>query len=245
MSLLKSLAPTDATAGIKQETDRIGGNGPLESGAHLGTVTVAYVMKAATEALGLVLHAKTAAGDLRQTFWMTSGKEKGCKNYFEKDGVKSFLPGYLHANSLALLTTGKEISELDTEEKVINVYSAEAKADVPTKVAMVMDLLGKEIYFGVIKQVVDKTKKNAAGVYEPTGETREENDIDKLFRAKDKMTTAEILAEATEPKFFDTWVAKWAGKVKTKSKGAAGTAGVPKAGAAPGGTTKPTKSLFA
>ena len=243
MSLLKSLASSDDT--IKGETDSIGSGGVLNSGAHLGTVTLAYVTKAASEALGLVINAKTAAGrELRQTLWMTSGKAKGGKNYYEKDGQKSFLPGYLHADSLALLTVGKSISELDTEEKVVNVYSADAKADVPTKVQMVMDLLGQEIYFGVIKQVVDKTKKNDAGVYVATGDTREENEIDKLFRAKDKLTTAEIRAGETTAVFFDTWTKKWEGQVKQRAKGAAGAAGVPGAAPAAGGTAKPTKSLF-
>jgi hypothetical protein len=89
------------------------------------------------------------------------------------------------ANSLCLLTLGKEISELTTEEKVLNIYSPDAKAEVPTKVQVLMDLLNQEILVGLIKQTVDKTAKDAAGAYQPTGETREENEIDKFFRARD------------------------------------------------------------
>jgi hypothetical protein len=93
---------------------------------------------------------------------------------------------------------------------------------------------------------VDKTKKNDAGVYEATGETRDENEIDKLFRAKDRMTTAEIRAQADTAGFIDTWDAKFSGIVKMKAKGAGGTAGAPKAaGAAPAAAKKPTTSLFA
>ena len=54
------------------------------------------------------------------------------------------------------------------------MYSKEAKAEVPTKVEMLVDLLGQAIIIGVIKQTVDKTVKNDAGVYVPNGETREE-----------------------------------------------------------------------
>lgn len=239
MSLLKNLASDDS---IAQEKDSVGGNGPLESGLYPVKIAMAHINKAASGALGLVLSMKTEDNrEVRQTLWMTSGTAKGGKNYYEKDGQKHYLPGFLHANSIALLATGKEISDLDTETKVINQWSADAKAEVPTKVDAVMDLIGKEVIVGLIKQTVDKTKKNDAGVYEATGETREENELDKVFRASDRMTTAEIRAQATEPTFINTWEAKWAGKTKNKAKGGTGTAGAP---AAAGATSKPTKSLF-
>lgn len=246
MSLLASLA-TDST--IAEEKDSVGGSGPLDSGIYKATVQTAYISKSAGGAMGLVLNMKTEAGkDIRQTLWMTSGTAKGCKNYYEKDGEKHYLPGFNHANSLALLTVGKEISSCDTETKVVNVYSSEAKSEVPTKVEMVMDLLNQEILVGLIRQTVDKTKKNeATGVYEATGETRDENEIDKLFRARDRMTTAEIRAQAEVATFADTWDAKFTGTVKNKAKGASGTAGAPKAGGAAGAPAakKPTTSLFA
>lgn len=242
MSLLKNLT-TDTS--ISNETDSVGSSGPLDSGLYTAKVAMAYINTAASGALGLVVHLKTEAGrEVRQTLWMTSGTAKGCKNYYEKDGEKHYLPGFLHANSLSLLTVGKEISDLETETKVVKLYSSEAKAEVPTKVEMLMDLIDQDIIVGVIRQTVDKTKKDDNGVYQPTGETRDENDIDKLFRAKDSMTTAEIRAQAEEASFIHTWETKWAGKVKNKAKGVAagsGTAGAPKAAA---GTKKPTTSLF-
>jgi hypothetical protein len=244
MNMLANLT-TDSS--IADEKDSVGGGGVLESGIYACQIAMAYLSKASSGALGLVLTLKTESGkDVKQTLWMTSGTAKGGKNYYEKDGEKHYLPGFLHANSLALLTVGKEISALETETKVVNVYSAEAKAEVPTKVEVLMDLLGKEIIAGLIKQTVDKTKKNEAGVYEPTGETRDENDIDKLFRASDRMTTAEIRAQAESATFIDTWSAKWTGQTKNKAKGASGTAGAPKAAAgAPAAAKKPTTSLFA
>jgi hypothetical protein len=245
MNMLANLTTDDT---IADEKDSVGGGGVLDSGIYAAKIAMAYLTKASSGALGLVLDLKTEAGkNLKQTLWMTSGTAKGCKNYYEKDGEKHYLPGFLHANALALLTVGKEISQLETENKVVNVYSYEAKAEVPTKVDVLMDLLNQEIIVGVIKQTVDKTKKNeATGVYEPTGETREENDIDKLFRASDRMTTAEIRAQAETATFIETWSNKWTGQVKNKAKGAQGTAGAPKAAAgAPAAAKKPTTSLFA
>jgi len=244
MSLLKNLSTDES---IANEKDSIGSSGVIDSGCYLAKIAIAYITKATSGALGLVLHLKTEAGkEVRQTLWMTSGTAKGGHNYYtDKEGAKHYLPGFNHANSLALLTLGKEINSLDTETKVVNVWSSEAKAEVPTKVEMITDLLGKEIIVGVIKQTVDKTVKNDAGAYVPTGETREENEIDKFFRARDKMTTAEILAQTEEAVFINTWKDKWVGKVKDKTSKQAGTAGAPKAGTAPaGGTAKPTNSLF-
>jgi hypothetical protein len=247
MSLLKNLKTDGA---IANERDSVGSSGPLDSGLYPAKISLAYITKATSEAVGLVVHAKTAQDrEIRQTLWMTSGKEKGGNNFYvDKNGEKQYLPGFNLANSLALLTVGKEISDLDTETKVVNVYSYDAKAEVPTKVEMITELLGQDIIVGLIKQVVDKTKKNDANVYVPTGETREENDIDKFFRARDRMTTAEIRAQATEASFIETWSAKWDGKTREKAKGAngaAGNAGAPKAAAAAAGTKKPATSLFA
>jgi hypothetical protein len=245
MSLLSNLK-TDSS--IATERDSVGGGGALESGLYPSTVSLAYLNKASSGAIGLVLNLKTANNrEIRQTLWMTSGTAKGGTNFYtDKDGNKQYLPGFNHANSLALLTVGTEISDLETETKAVPVYSPEAKAEVPTKVDMLTDLLGKEIIVGLIKQVVDKTQKNDAGVYVPTGETREENEIDKLFRAKDRMTTVEIRAKAEEATFIDTWAGKWEGVTRNKSKGASGAVGAGKPGAANAATTKkPTSSLFA
>lgn len=253
MSLLKSLK---SDANIAGERDSVGGNGPMDSNAYPATIQHAYIVTAGSGAVGMTMNLKTSDGkEIRETVYMTSGTAKGGKNYYEKDGEKHYLPGYLLVNSLALLTVGKEISELDTETKVINVWNKDAKAEVPTKVEMVMDLLGKEILVGLIKETVDKTQKNeATGEYVPTGETRDQNVIDKFFRARDRKTVAEISAQAEEASFIDTWIKKWSGQVRNKAgkSGNNGTAGAPRTGGAPGfngaaaaGTKKPAQSLFA
>ena len=244
MSLLSGLTTSND---IAAEKDSVGGGFVLDSNVYNFTIKLAYLQKAASDALSLVVHLTTEDNkDVRQQFWMTSGKEKGCKNYYvDKKGDKQYLPGFNMANSLCLLTVGKEVSQMKTETKVVNLYNAEAKAEVPTNVEMLTELLGKQVLGGLIKQVVDKTAKDAAGNYQPTGETREENELDKLFRERDGKTTAEILAQAPEAVFIETWKKKWVGQVKDKSTKTAGTAGAPKAaGAAATGTAKPQNSLF-
>lgn len=100
MSLLANLTSDES---IANEKDSVGGGGVLESNIYPAKVTLAYVTKSGGGALGLVISAKTTEGrDIKQTLWMTSGTEKGCKNYYEKDGQKHYLPGYLAANALEI-----------------------------------------------------------------------------------------------------------------------------------------------
>ena len=243
MSLLAQLSTDNS---IQDETDNLGGGRPiLESGAYKCTLQYAYIGTADSGAISLVTKFKTDSDvEFTQTFWMTSGTAKGCKNYYEdKSGQKKYLPGFQAANSLALLTTGKEISALDTETKVIKLWNKELKAEAPTKVEMIMDMVGKEIIAGVIKQTVDKTTKDGNGNYVPTGETRDENEVDKFFRARDGKTTTEIRNQAEEATFLDLWKNKNTGVTKNKAKGASGAvAGAPKA--ASNTPKKPAVSLF-
>ena len=242
MSLLSSLT-TDQN--IKDEVDSLGGGDrTLDSGIYHFTIQSAYITKSKSEATGITLDMKDAEGrELKYTTYVTSGKEKGCKNYYENTkGEKNYLPGFNIMNSLCLLTLGKELSAMDTEEKLVKVWSASAKAEVPTKVPVLADLIGQEIKAAVVKQLVDKTKLNeATKVYEATGETRNQNEIEKFFRASDSKTTFEIRNNVDQPEFITQWSEKNTGKVIDKTgkaaKSTGGTAGKPSA-------SKPTNSLF-
>ena len=235
---------TDET--IANERDVLSAGGPLESGLYPAKVEAAYIKTSDGGAVALSVILKVGNREVREDWWSASGNTKGNKNYYmDKDGNKQYLPGFLMARSLALLTVGKELDELETETKTIKLYSSEAKAEVPTKVQMMTDLVGQEILVGVIRQTVDKTTKNAEGIYVPTGETRDENTVDKLFRAADRKTFQEIAAQA-EASFADRWEAQKAGKTVNRAKGASGggTAGAPNRPAA-NSAGKPKTSLFA
>jgi hypothetical protein len=240
---------------IEQEKDSLGGRQILESDAYLLTIKLAYLTQSEGGANALNLVAETEAGtEFRSSMYFTSGREKGGKNFYtDAKGEKKYLPGYNMANSLSELTTGKDFvttAKETAEEKVINLYNKEAKAEVPTKVQMVMGLVGVQVYAGILKQLEDKTQETAQGSkeYVPTGETRESNEIDKFFCAREgyeKKTSAEIRGKSESAVFFDQWVAKWKGKTKDKTSKDAGKAGAlkPKAAGAAAGT-KPTNSLF-
>lgn len=246
MSLLQDIQTDDSL----QDTDVLGGGGPWESGVYDLTVTVAYLGKAASGANSLTIHAKSAEGrEIRQTVYFTSGTKKGCKTFSEKDGNRKPLPGFNLANALCLLTVGKPLLEMEKASKIINLYSKEAGKEVPTEVPVLVDLCGVEISAAIFRQTVDKNvdtgqvDDQGSKVYAPTGETRDENEIDKFFRKRDGLTVAEIMGGATEAKFINEWKEKWEGVTRNRATGTAGNSAFGGKAAA-NDAAKERKSLF-
>lgn len=253
---LDSLKTDDS---IQEEKDSVGGSTfTIDSGLHNLTIDAAFIGKADSGAMSLTLHLKNDVAFVRQTLWITSGKAKGNRNYYmvKKDGKetgeKAYLPGFNVANALCLLTIGKEISEITTEEKIINLYDFDAGKEIPKKVDMILSLLDQETTFGIVKQIVDKKKKDDNGVYQPTGETREENEIKKVFRLRDGLTITEIKARSklspdelkvveAQPTFKENWGEKNTGTCEDKSTKTGTTAGSPGAATT---QAKPTESIF-
>lgn len=230
-----------------EEKDVLGGGYQLaETDIYSGKIQVAYVTKAASGAMAVnVQIALAETGTVhRETIYFTN--RAGQTFYVDKkSGEERNLPGFSTLNAMSLLAVGKELLELDSDERIINVYSYDAQGEVPTKVDMLTDLLGEEIYVAIVKQTVDKTAKADDGSYQPTGETKEENVIEKFFRMRDKKTTSEVIAQVEEAVFFDSWLEKNKGKDRNKAKGvAAGAkAGAPTAATA-SSTPKAKTSLF-
>ena len=241
MSLLDNITIDES---IENEKDSVGGGGLLDSALYSMKIALAYLRKSEGGALALVAHFKTDEGrELRQSFWVTSGDAKGNKNYYEREGEKFYLPGFNLANSLCLLTVGKNLNELVPETKVIPLWNSEKQAEEPTEAPVLTELLDKEIIAGVLRQKVNKNTKTDAG-YVPSDEIREENEIDKFFRARDKMTTAEIRAQAEEAVFHETWANKRTGVTRDRSTKGGVSSGAQKSDALSGNSSKPQKSLF-
>jgi hypothetical protein len=238
---------------IEEEKDVLGGGGPLDSAIYKAKVDMAYMGESQGGALNVTLHLVTEdKRQIRSTIYITSGKEKGQLNYYEKNGEKHYLPGFVVIDSLCQLTVGHDLADVaaNAEKKLVNIYNYDQQKEVPTEVPVLEDLLDQEIYVGLLKVTEDKKKQGDDGKYYPTGETRDINEIDKFFCARDGyegMTSAEIRAKAEEPVFFNKWKEKNTGKTVNKAKGAAAGNGKPGAPGAVGtasGTSKPKKSLF-
>ena len=91
---------------IAEDGDFIGGGSfLLESGTYDMIIDLAYFDVSKGGANSLTFHFKGPNGEsVRETFWVTSGTAKGCKNYYlDKDGNKRYLPGFSQANAICKL----------------------------------------------------------------------------------------------------------------------------------------------
>ena len=243
------------TEGLEEAQDRLGGFSIKPTDAYLATIKVAYAGKSSGGAQSVTVVADIGGADYSETVYVTNKKGE---NFFLNPNDKTkkvALPGFTTINDLCIVTTEKPLASQDTEEKTVKIYDYEAKKELPTVVPVLVDLIGKQAWFGIVAQTVDRQKKNeSSGEYEPTGETRDENVIEKIFHEPTKMTVVEATEAAKtgntpDKLFFDAWVAKNKDVTRNRAKGAGsgGKSGRPESsGSAPtsGGETKATKSLF-
>jgi len=196
----------------KEDTDVIRGKGcyAIDTGLYPMIIDVAYLEKSKGGALGLNLHLKPADGGkqvVRQTLWITSGDKKGNKNYYvTKNNKHRLLPGMILADLIANITAGSTMQAVakNAEKKTIKLYDFEIRAEKPTEVNAMVDMIGKPILVGIHKHRTNKNEANAAGIYEPIGKERVFNEIDKVFHP-DGFSVAEKAAEAKAPVFVNTW----------------------------------------
>lgn len=226
------------TNGMEVQKDSTGGYSPLETNIYTALVKNAYVTTSKNGAMAINLILDIDGREYREQIWITNSKGE---NFFvnKKTGNKVALPGFTTINDICLVGINKPLSECDTEPKVVKIYDFNAKAEVPREVPTIVELIGAAIKVGIVHQIVDKNVQDASGNYVPSGETREENVIDKVFHEGTNLTVNEAKAEVTEATFFKKWLDKNKGVVRNKAKGASGS----KAGSE-GAPKKPTKSLF-
>lgn len=235
----------DSGKQVAGDKDTLGGFRVHDSGVYDFTISAAYAGKSSGGANSMTFVGKLADGsDFSFTEWVTAGTAKGGKSFTVNDkGEAQYLPGYNRANAICMLLLEKGLDGLVWETKIIKKYSKEAQGDVNTEVAMAIELLGKTIALGIQKQIVNKQKLNqSTNKYEDTNESREVNEVDKIFQAGSRRTLQEALAKQAEGEFVLKWLeANKEPRNRFKAVAGAPAAGVP--GAAPTGD-KPTTSLF-
>lgn len=177
------------------ETDFIGGGGVLDTDIYTAKIKAAYIGKAASsEAKNVTLILDVNGREVRSQIWVSN--RNGDVTYKDKNTKEDKnLPGFNQINSLCLLVAGKPMGEMDVEELVVKIYDFDVKREVPQSVQCFKELHGETINVAIQRQTVDKTAKNdASGEYEPTGETRDQNEVVKFFAA-DKLVTISEVAE--------------------------------------------------
>ena len=231
--------------GLQQSGDHLGGGGLIETDGYEGKIKVAYVGKSTSSSAQSVTVVVDVNGfELRETFWVSN--KNGIHTYDDKkDPTKKYgLPGFVMVDNLCLIATGKGLAQQAFAEKTVNIYDYDAKKELPKSVQVLDDLTGKDVGLLVVKRTVDKTKKDESGVYKPTGETRDENVIEKFVDMASKRTVTEAQEGVESAVFYHKWVEKNQGKTKNKAKGAEGKTGSPNGSAPSSSESKPATSLF-
>lgn len=212
------------TEGMEETKDVVGGGGyqPLASDVYPAMIKLAYAGKSrSSDAQSITIHADINGNEFRETVWITSGK--GVNYYVSKEDGKTRipLPGFATIDELCLLATKEPLSAQATEEKVVKLYNYEEKKELPTPVQVLTGLIGKQVKLGILREIVDKTARNDAGEYVPTGETRAQNVISKVFHAETNKTVNEYRHKVEEPEFCQAWISQNQGKDRNRAKGAA------------------------
>ncbi|QEM41164.1 single strand DNA binding protein [Pseudomonas phage Zuri] len=240
--------------GLEESQDRLGGGfQPLDTDIYDVTIKAFYAGKSAGGAHNVSIIGTLPDGkEYRETVYITN---KNGENFFlnKQDKSKKVpLPGFTIIDDICLIVTGKPLAEVDFEEKTLNLWDFEAKKELPKAVMCATEIHGQVVKLGIWKKLEDVNKKNdQTGEYEPTGESKETNSIDKVYHPEQLLTVAEARAGKDVAEFHDKWLEKNKGQVRDEreNKGAAQSgvkSGPPKADQpAAGGTDSPRKSLFA
>lgn len=239
MSMFKNFGSDD----LEQAEDRLGGFSVLESDIYTGTVKALYAGKSKSGAINLTLIADLDGREYRETIYISN---RNGEHWFTRDGKKQPLPGFTLINDLCLITTENELSELETEEKVVMAYDFDLKKEVPTNVQMVTAVLGQPVSLGIHK-VLENKRELVNGEYVDTPDVREFNSIDKVFHPEAKITVAEARRGDTKGEFWNKWLDRNKGEIRDRrtikdGQPAPGAGGPPQAGAAPKAAARP--SLF-
>ena len=227
-----------------QSIERIGGGFAWESGVYDATVKMVYLNQSASEAVSFNVILEKNGGnfsELRENFWIKSGKAKGNKTYYTKDGKDYPLPGYSIANSMCVAITGESLPKCmeSAEKKQVNVWNPELKKEAPTERPVIMSLVGKPVKVAVHQVIEDRQAKNDKGEYVPTGASRTVNQCKFFGNAEGK--TAEEITNKEPAARFDKWAQKNTGTVIDKSTGKKGNNS---AAAIMGSAPADTGSLF-
>ena len=212
---------------IAGDSDRIGGSFIWDTAAYPVTILAAYSAKSKGGAGSMNFEVQGEDGrKFKFTEWVTSGDAKGNKPYYEKDGKKSYLPGFNNVNAISMFCTQKELNALTFENKIVKLRDFTLNKDVPTEVPMAVELIGKQFILGLNKVETNKTKK-VGEKYLPVADaagapiTKFVNEVSKIFYSANNCTISE-LREAKQKgiapvaDFYPKWVDANTGKVIDK-----------------------------
>lgn len=196
------------SAPAEVEQDRLSGYTTYESDIYPAKIKVAYTGTTSTGSVFVTFNFDLGLNkEYRETFYIS---DKEGRNYYvdKSSGKQTTMPTFTLVNNICLLATGEPLTNLDMEDKTLNIYNREEQKELPTVVPVFTDLCGKEILLGIL-QVLDykKTKNESSGQYEPTSEEITTNKIDAVFHSESKQTVFEASQDAPAA-FWERWSQK-------------------------------------
>ena len=251
----------------KSKEVKVGSEGVSQGGVQDSHVAV-YTIKAAFTGLSkagaksVTFHCESDSGtNIRKTIYATSGLAKGQLNYYlDRNGDKVESTGFTVINNICQVTTGNDISDLETETKTIPLWDFDAGKEVNTDVDMLVDLVGQKVKLAILRKTEDSSKcidnakdDDGKAIYTIVG-TRDVNEFDRVFCTREgyeDLTAMEITGGIETPVILPAWLKKWEGKTSDRSSEEGKAAQEANGGAPSSGSTgsapaskKPKKSLF-
>lgn len=217
MSLLSMMKQTKGE--VVENKDKVSpAFGVLDTDIYDATLDLAFTRRSANGAIGLELHFTLADGyKYKETPWLTNRNKE---TTYMRDGKAHRLPGYTLANNLALITTGADIVNQDTEEFVVKLYNYDMGVEQNTTVDALKEMMGNKVKLAIRKTLEFKRAANAQGVYEDTKDTREVNEIVAVMDVEG-FTVQELYDELDAPIFAPAWLEANQGKVRDRTQGKA------------------------
>lgn len=216
---------------VDTSAPRIGGGGfNVDTGCQKATITHIYIEQSPHKkdpqgnnidggSTWFCMQLATESGatvDIRECFMSGMSKQYSTTYINKNTGKKVPLPGHAKFQDLVKVVLRKDLSQLsDPQTKVIEKYNFDLKKRAPTQVAMVMDLVGKEVIAGFVKKIEDK--RNGDG-------TRTFNEVDRWYDAETRMNAFEMEHGLEGEAFFmDKWDERNKGQTRDTSTKTGGT----------------------
>lgn len=227
---MSSIFKTLDTNGMEEAKDMTGGGSfTVPSNIYLANIKTAYEGLSKNNAAFVRYVFEIDGKEYSQTLYVTN---RNGDAFYMKDNKKMPLPGYSRANAIAVMVTGKELHEQEVDTKVVKVYDYDAGKEVNQEVPMHVDLIGGQVYLGMLEVVKDK--------YQGDG-TVTINEVDAVFHKDSKQTLNEALGKR-DASFYDKWLESNEGKQRDIS-GESSSKGSTQ-GSSDDSGSKRTKSLF-
>lgn len=214
---------------VEKSQDVIGGYVVHDSDIYAAEIKMAYLGKSSGGSDSMTFSFDLGNGKLFEpTIYFTNKatgemtyevKDKETKKVVMKDGkpVLRYIPGAEVVNHICMVAAGCEFTELpgeDFEQKMVNIYDPDQKKKVPKSVTVITSLLDKQVGLAISKTLENKSVKSG-NEYVATADTREGNEIKKVFDVATKLTVTEMQNEAAAT-FWDAWLKKNLGQVEDK-----------------------------